>query len=93
VPLTTTGSPLVAGMGLETTMAQTPPKTVKVRVLRAFHAHGKLLEVDSTPTLEFRFALEMRTANKVEFLPEGEAAASPAKSNAPKAVDKTAKET
>lgn len=81
-PLTIgTASALVAGGGAhpqkETDMqnrqaAQQNPMQ-KVRVMRAFYYHGKPIEKGSTGELPKLFALEMRAANKVEFIDEAPA--------------------
>jgi hypothetical protein len=93
MPLYAAGSPLARGMGFDATMAQPTPKTVRVRVLRAFYAQGKLIEVDAIVTLEQRFAIEMRTAHKVEFLPDVEAPAATPTAPARKTAGNTSKET
>lgn len=56
----------------------------EVRVLRAFYYQGKPIEKDSVVKLPKLFAVEMRAANKVEFVEPAPAAPAPA----PKAAEK-----
>lgn len=57
----------------------------KVRVLRAFYYQGKPIEKGSVVELPKLFAVEMRAANKVEFVePAPAAPAEPEKSDAGK---------
>ena len=56
------------------------PATVKVKVLRSFQDHQrKVLAKDSLAELPRLFALEMKAANKVEFVPEVEPTPAPVK--------------
>jgi len=87
-PLTAEGaSALVAGGGARATQEtdmqpQKPaqPETVRVRVLRSFQDHQRnVQEKNATPLLPRLFALEMKAANKVEFIEEAPAPTPPAK--------------
>jgi hypothetical protein len=83
-PLTTeAASALVAGGDARATQEtgmqpQKPaqPETLKVHVLRSFQDHQrKVLEKGVTATLPRLFALEMKAANKVEFVEDAPAPA------------------
>lgn len=45
-------------------------KTQKCKVIRAFMMDGKPVPVGKEVTLSMGFATELRTANKVEFVPD-----------------------
>lgn len=85
--LSAAGSPLVAGSGVEITM-----KMQRVRVTRPFNFECKPIGRNAELEVPLSFAIELRAANKVEFIdeskPEPKPAAAPAKAEAkPKAAE------
>lgn len=64
--LTAAGSPLVAGSSMENAMTIQP--TQRVKVLRPFYFDKKLQEKDKELDLPRTFAIEVRDANKAEFV-------------------------
>lgn len=83
--LSATGSPLVAGGGVETHM-----KMQRIRVIRPFNLDGKPTAKNAEIEVPLSFAVELRSANKAEFIepkPESKPEPAPAKAEAePKAA-------
>jgi len=65
--LTAAGSALVAGSSQENTMQV---QSQEVRVLRAFYFKGEPQKVGTKVTLPKILAIEVRAANKAEFVDE-----------------------
>jgi len=83
--LSAAGSPLVAGSGVEINM-----KTQRIRVLRPFNLDGKSQPKGAEIEIPLSFAIELRSANKAEFIepkPDPKPEPAPAKAEAePKAA-------
>lgn len=79
------GSPLVAGSGVETHMS-----TQRIKVIRPFRLDGKSVAKDMEIEVPMSFAIELRSANKAEFIepkPEPKPEPAPSKAEAePKAA-------